>query len=166
MSMYSKKDLNHTMTFMKHWLGSYVPLSGWQCVANRSALMLAFNLLMHRNIHKFGDSFFKQLIRTAMGTYCAVFFANKHFGAHEKQMILPEDQDNLQKDLFPTKSCGSPVSWQTIEIFSKIQGTTITACHCSPAYKKFVHETHSRIKTRRNFTNMSSMKSVFKGLSG
>ena len=52
------------------------------------------------NICKFGDSYFKQLIGTAMGTSCAVFFANLYFGAQEKQNILPFFQDHLKKIFF------------------------------------------------------------------
>jgi hypothetical protein len=46
---------------------------------------------------QFGDSFFKQLIGTAMGTSCAVFFANLYFGQHEKDTILPNFKDLLKR---------------------------------------------------------------------
>ena len=46
-------------------------------------------------IFKFGDSYFLQLIGTAMGTSCAVQFANLYFGWHEQETILPKYQNLL-----------------------------------------------------------------------
>ena len=99
-SMYSNIDLDHAMPIMRHWFESYVPPPGSQPLANINALMSALNLVMRWNICQFGDSYFKQLIGTAMGTSCAVFFANLYFGAHEKHKILPVFQDHLKKIFF------------------------------------------------------------------
>jgi hypothetical protein len=46
---------------------------------------------------QFGDSYFLQLIGTAMGTSVAVVFANLYFGWHEKQTLLPKYRDNLKR---------------------------------------------------------------------
>jgi hypothetical protein len=37
----------------------------------------------------FRDSYYRQLIGTAMGTSCAVWFANLYFGFHEQSKLLP-----------------------------------------------------------------------------
>ena len=50
---------------------------------------------MRFNIFRFGDSYFLQLIGTAMGTSCAVQFANLYFGWHEQETILPKYQNLL-----------------------------------------------------------------------
>ena len=46
---------------------------------------------------QFGDSYFLQLIGTAMGTSAAVVFANLYFGWHERKRILPKYQDSLKR---------------------------------------------------------------------
>jgi hypothetical protein len=88
-SMYSNIDLDHAMQIMKHWFDTCEGLD----LAHTDTLMQALHLVMRWNIFKFGDSFFQQLIGTAMGTSSAVFFANLYFGAHEKRRILPEFWD-------------------------------------------------------------------------
>ena len=96
-SMYSNIDLDHAMPIMRHWFESYVPPPGSQPLANINALMSALNLVMRWNICQFGDSYFKQLIGTAMGTSCAVFFANLYFGAHEKQKFFQSFKTTSQR---------------------------------------------------------------------
>ena len=72
---------------------------------------------------QFGDSFFKQLIGTAMGTSCAVFFANLYFGQHEKDTILPSFKDLLKRipfyrrfvdDVFFVWIGGCDVMWDSL----------------------------------------------------
>ena len=55
---------------------------------------------MRNNIIQFEDSYFKQLIGTAMGTSCAVWFANLYFSSHEKNAILPEFIERLKRISF------------------------------------------------------------------
>ncbi|KAL7501818.1 LOW QUALITY PROTEIN: hypothetical protein ACHAXN_000127, partial [Cyclotella atomus] len=85
-SMYSNIDLDHAIPVMKHWFESY---SGPD-LAPIDTLLQALSLVMRWNIFKFGDSYFQQLIGTAMGTSAAVFFANLYFAYHEKHHILPD----------------------------------------------------------------------------
>ncbi len=55
---------------------------------------------MHHNIMQFGDSYFLQLVGTAMGTSVAVVFANLYFGWHEKMLLLPKYHDTLKRIIF------------------------------------------------------------------
>eukprot|EP00804_Cyclotella_cryptica_P026558 CCRYP_015389-RA/>CCRYP_015389-RA protein AED:0.19 eAED:0.19 QI:0/0/0/1/0/0/3/0/194 len=66
------------------------------------AILKGLELVMRHNIMKFGNSYFLQLTRTAMGTSVAVVFANLYFGWHEKETLLPKYCDIL-KNSFPCK---------------------------------------------------------------
>ena len=99
-SMYSNIDITHAMSVMKHWFDTFVPSPGKESLGPTNTLLAAINLVMRNNIMQFGDSYFKQLIGTAMGTSCAVWFANLYFGSHEKHSILPEFKARLKRILF------------------------------------------------------------------
>eukprot|EP00804_Cyclotella_cryptica_P011278 CCRYP_007766-RA/>CCRYP_007766-RA protein AED:0.33 eAED:0.05 QI:0/0/0/1/1/1/2/0/265 len=96
-SMYSNIDLDHARSIMKGWLESYDPPPDENPFPPTETILDALDLVMHHNIIKFGDSYFKQLIGTAMGTSCAVTFANLYFGKHEKDSILPIFYENLKR---------------------------------------------------------------------
>ena len=123
-SMYSNIDLDHAMEVMQHWFETYVPgINGEPLSAPVGTLMCALKLVMTWNIMQFGDSFFKQLIGTAMGTSCAVFFANLYFGKHEKDTILPSFKDLLKRipfyrrfvdDVFFVWIGGCDVMWDSL----------------------------------------------------
>ena len=88
-SMYSNIDLNHARTVMKHWLESYVPENTTDALPH-DTILEALDLVMRNNIVQFGDSYFLQLVGTAMGTSVAVVFANLYFGWHKKTLLLPK----------------------------------------------------------------------------
>eukprot|EP00804_Cyclotella_cryptica_P006261 CCRYP_010110-RA/>CCRYP_010110-RA protein AED:0.23 eAED:0.23 QI:0/-1/0/1/-1/0/1/0/108 len=96
--MYSIICLDHAMQVMKHWLEHT-----YQAPITRPlncAILQGLELVMHHNIMKFSDSYFLQLIGTAMDTSVAVVFANLYFGWHEKVTLLPKYRDNLKRILF------------------------------------------------------------------
>ena len=99
-SMYSNIDLDHAMPIMRQWFESYVPAPGEPALAPVDTIMAALELVMRWNIFAFGDSYYRQLIGTAMGTSCAVWFANLYFGSHEKSKLLPRFKDLLARILF------------------------------------------------------------------
>ena len=72
--MYSNIDLNHARTVMKHWLEAYVPENTTDALPH-DTILEALDLVMRNNIVQFGDSYFLQLVGTAMGTSVAVVFA-------------------------------------------------------------------------------------------
>ncbi|KAL3791711.1 hypothetical protein ACHAWO_009969 [Cyclotella atomus] len=111
-SMYSNIDLDHAMPVMKHWFESY---SGPD-LAPVDTLLQALSLVMRWNIFKFGDSYFQQLIGTAMGTSAAVFFANLYFAYHEKHRILPEYRNPAQA-IDNTAPTGLTTTGDVIRIF-------------------------------------------------
>eukprot|EP00804_Cyclotella_cryptica_P019481 CCRYP_006649-RB/>CCRYP_006649-RB protein AED:0.21 eAED:0.04 QI:0/-1/0/1/-1/0/1/0/367 len=97
-AMYSNICLDHAMQVMKHWL-EHVYRAPITRPLNQ-AILQGLELVMRHNIMKFGDSYFLQLIGTAMGTSVAVVFANLYFGWHEKVTLLPKYRDALKRILF------------------------------------------------------------------
>ena len=101
-SMYSNIDLNHARTVMKHWLESYVPENATDALPH-DTILEALDLVMRNNIVQFGDSYFLQLVGTAMGTSVAVVFANLYFGWHEKTLLLPKYRDTLKRIIYHSR---------------------------------------------------------------
>jgi hypothetical protein len=97
--MYSNIDLDHAIKIMQLWLETYVP-SASESILPTQAILDALELVMRHNIMQFGDSYFLQLIGTAMGTSVAVVFANLYFGWHEKELILPRYQNHFKRILY------------------------------------------------------------------
>ncbi len=81
-AMYSNIDLDHARSIMKSWIESYDPPPGKNPLPPVETILDALDLVMRHNIMQFGDSYFKQLVGTAMGTSSAVTFANLYFGKH------------------------------------------------------------------------------------
>ena len=100
--MYSNIDLNHARTVMKHWLESYVPENITDALPH-DTILEALDLVMRNNIVQFGDSYFLQLVGTAMGTSVAVVFANLYFGWHEKTLLLPKYRDTLKRIIYHSR---------------------------------------------------------------
>eukprot|EP00804_Cyclotella_cryptica_P005183 CCRYP_014250-RB/>CCRYP_014250-RB protein AED:0.28 eAED:0.14 QI:0/-1/0/1/-1/0/1/0/330 len=98
--MYSNIDLDHARSVMKGWIESYVPPDRESPLPPTDTILDALDLVMRHNIMQFGDSYFKQLVGTAMGTSSAVTFANLYFGKHEKDTILPTFLENLKRISF------------------------------------------------------------------
>ena len=89
--MYTNIDLDHAMQVMCDWM-KVIPENFHDQEFNRQsqqAILDGLNLIMRNNLMQFGDSYFLQLIGTAMGTSVAVIFANLYYGWHEKTCILP-----------------------------------------------------------------------------
>ena len=101
-SMYSNIDLDHANAIMQHWLETYVPEHPNDALP-KNTILEALDLVMRHNIMQFGDSYFLQLVGTAMGTSVAVVFANLYFGWHEKTTLLPKYRDNLKRILFHSR---------------------------------------------------------------
>ena len=99
-SMYSNIDLDHAMPIMRRWFESYIPGPNDPPLASVDTLMAALHLVMRKNIFAFGDSCLLQKIGTAMGTSCAVWFANLYFGAHESDDIIPRFMEHLKRVLY------------------------------------------------------------------
>jgi hypothetical protein len=90
-SMYTNIDLDHAMEVMSLWLHSLPAEERMWDFRDEiiDAILDGFNLVMRNNIFEFGDIYSQQLIGTAMGTSCAIVFANLYEGWHERVTILP-----------------------------------------------------------------------------
>eukprot|EP00956_Cyclotella_meneghiniana_P024187 scaffold48268_cov57-Cyclotella_meneghiniana.AAC.2 len=96
-AMYSNIDIDHAMGIMEKWIDLYISDGMLPPPAHKGTITAGLRLVMQWNLMKFGDSYFQQLIGTAMGTSCAVQFANLYFGWHEKEVIFPAFRDALQR---------------------------------------------------------------------
>jgi hypothetical protein len=84
--MHTNIELNHTMQVMEYWLESLpdeAKLHDFTPEVSQ-AILHGLNLVMRFNIMKFGDTFFLQKVGTAMGTSCAVIFANLYYAWRKK----------------------------------------------------------------------------------
>ncbi len=97
-AMYSNICIDHALSVMKHWLeGTYTRPITRPLI---QAILQGLKLVMRHNIMKLGESYFLQLIRTAMGTSVAGAYANLYFGWHEKETLLPKYHDRLKRIFF------------------------------------------------------------------
>lgn len=88
-SMYSNIETDHGLQIMERWIDLYIADFKLPLLARKEALLSGLRLVMRWNIMKFGDSYFQQRVGTAMGTSCAVQFANLYFAWHEREVIFP-----------------------------------------------------------------------------
>jgi hypothetical protein len=91
-SMYTNIELEHAFKIIKDWMESLPPqeLFFEFRPAVQDAIIDALKLVTRHNLMQFGTTYSIQEIGTAMGTSCAVIFANLYYGWHEKQSILPK----------------------------------------------------------------------------
>jgi hypothetical protein len=84
-SMYTNIDTNHALTEIEKFLRKS-PISVLEDV-NVDALIAALCLIMEHNVFVFGDTFWRQLTGTAMGTPPAPMYATLYFAIHEDKII-------------------------------------------------------------------------------
>ena len=88
-SMYSSIDTKHALEVLQKFLeeleeeGKLPPDFDVDMIVQAAALIMCWNLF------EYGDSFFKQLIDTAMGTWVAVIWVMIYFYWHEKHRLIP-----------------------------------------------------------------------------
>jgi hypothetical protein len=81
--MYTNIDTDHALdTIVGHFLRTNKLAHGLPA----KAIISALNLIMRWNIFKFGDTLWKQLSGTAMGTPPACVYATLYFAIHELAM--------------------------------------------------------------------------------
>jgi hypothetical protein len=81
-SMYTNIDTDHALDTIGHFLRTNKLARGLPA----DAILSALDLIMRCNIFKFGDTFWKQLSGTAMGTPPACAYATLYFAIHELAM--------------------------------------------------------------------------------
>ena len=84
-SMYTNIDTDHALTT----IASFLRTSDLCQTLNVhvESVIGALELIMRNNVFKFGDTFWKQLTGTAMGTPPACSYATLYFGIHELEFI-------------------------------------------------------------------------------
>ena len=89
-SMYTYIDTNHGLEVLRLFLEELEREGKLPPDFNIEMIMQAATLIMRWNIFEFGDTFFKQLLGTAMGTPVAVIWAMIYFWWHEKHRLIPK----------------------------------------------------------------------------
>ena len=60
-----------------------------------NVIVKLLELIMGNNVFMFGETFWKQLVGTAMGTPCAINYTTIYFGWHERDKILPTFESSI-----------------------------------------------------------------------
>ena len=86
-AMYTNIDTKHSLQVLQRWF----ELHAHQLPHRFPVQMIlkAINLIMCNNVFQFDDTYWLQLIGTAMGTSCACMIATIYFSYHEETRILP-----------------------------------------------------------------------------
>ena len=83
--MYTNIDTGHALDAISKWLDTISLPEGF-LLATVKAVM---ELVMCNNIFVWGDSYFLQLLGTAMGTSAACMWATIYFSVHEMSSLIP-----------------------------------------------------------------------------
>ena len=89
-SMYTNIDTTHALEVFRLFLEESGKEGKLPPDFNIEMIMQATKLIKKWNLFKFGDTFFKQLPGTAMGTPVAVIWAMIYFWWHEKHRLIPK----------------------------------------------------------------------------
>ena len=92
-SMYTNIDPEEGIPIIEKYLGKYAH----ECKSYiPSALIIKLlKLVMTTNVFQFGNTWWKQLIGTAMGTPCACVYATLFFAYYERTYIIPKYKQNI-----------------------------------------------------------------------
>jgi hypothetical protein len=85
--MYTNIDTIHALTVIDRFFRNS-PTCSHLPVLQRQAIMNAMHLIMTSNLFQFGDTFWKQLTGTAMGTPPAPMYATLYYAIHESNFPL------------------------------------------------------------------------------
>ena len=91
-SMYTNIDTEHAIQVISAWLDS---LSELPLDFPVNAVKDAMKIVMRNNIFEWGDTYFRQLLGTAMGTSAACMWATAYYGVHESESLLPTHSTHL-----------------------------------------------------------------------
>jgi len=92
-SMYTNIDTDHALQTIGTYLRQKKHLLP-PCILVE-ALLSALDIVMRNNIFRFGDTFWKQLTGTAMGTPPATMYATLYYAIHEMNSLCPRFESSL-----------------------------------------------------------------------
>ena len=87
-SMYTNLDTDHAMIVIRRFLLRHMDKLPPNFPINE--LMDILEIIMRHNIFMFGDTYWQQLIGSAMGTPCACDYSELYYGEHENTVLLPK----------------------------------------------------------------------------
>ena len=87
-SMYTNINPTHAKFILKQWVSSF----SHELPANFPSTFLieAVDIIMTKNIFKFGNTHYLQKKGLAMGTSCAVMLSTVYYGFHERTVLKPK----------------------------------------------------------------------------
>ena len=92
-SMYTNISTEEGIKVIKKYLETFGHETGEDLPIDLICALL--EIVMTTNIFKFGNSWWKQIDGTAMGTPCACIYSMLYFGYFERTLILPKYKDNI-----------------------------------------------------------------------
>ena len=90
-SMYTNIDTDHALSVIGTWMDNLELPAGFPLRAVKDAMQL----VMRNNLFEWGDTYFRQLLGTAMGTSAACMWATIYYGVHESTTLIPKYTSNL-----------------------------------------------------------------------
>ena len=89
-SMYTNIHPEEALPILKAYLEEFGDELDDTCKKRFELLLELTKLVMHFNVFKFGSTWWRQLIGTAMGTSCACIYAIIFFSYFERKILLPK----------------------------------------------------------------------------
>ena len=93
--MYTNIDTNHGLEIIQKWLVTMKEEEKISQEFPTKFIMELLTLVMKENIFQFGNTFWIQLTRTAMGIPIVVIYANLYSGWKERAELIPKFEKNL-----------------------------------------------------------------------
>lgn len=94
-SMYTNIDTPHGLEIIKKWIVSLKLERKIEEDFPTEFIMDLLTLVMTENVFQFGNTYWIQLVGTAMGTPIAVTYANLYSGWKERDALIPKFRQNL-----------------------------------------------------------------------
>ena len=94
-SMYSNIDPSEALPVLEDYLKRFGKELDNICVQQIELLIALTKLIMENNVFKFGSTWWRQKIGTAMGTSCACIYATIFFAYFERTLLLPKYKNNF-----------------------------------------------------------------------
>ena len=94
-SMYSNIHPEEALPILKAYLDEFGDELDYNCKKRFELILKLTELVMTHNVFKFGSTWWRQLIGTAMGTSCACIYATIFFAYFERKILLPKYKKNF-----------------------------------------------------------------------
>ena len=94
-SMYSNIDPEEALPILEEYLKLFGKELDGKCRQQIELLIKLTRLIMENNVFKFGSTWWRQKVGTAMGTSCACIYATVFFTYFERTILIPKYKNNF-----------------------------------------------------------------------